>query len=86
LASWWKEDKKFVNRASGWYNTMNLRDPYMLLMALICQLYGKKYCSKFSEAWIPLAYTISISGRIFYWGAIISKQLSTRVEEAQKPK
>jgi hypothetical protein len=24
LASWWREDKKFVNRASGWYNTVNL--------------------------------------------------------------
>jgi hypothetical protein len=24
LASWWKEDKKFTNRSTGWYNTVNL--------------------------------------------------------------
>jgi hypothetical protein len=42
LASWWREDKKFMNRASGWYNTVNLREPYMFLMALICSvIWGK---------------------------------------------
>jgi hypothetical protein len=48
LASWWKEDKRFTNRRNGWYNTVNLREPYMYLMALICQLYREKDCSKFS--------------------------------------
>jgi hypothetical protein len=24
LSSWWRDDKKFVNRALGWYNTRNL--------------------------------------------------------------
>jgi hypothetical protein len=47
---------------------------------------GRKTCSKFSEAWMPLAYTVAISGSIFNWGAIISKQLSTRIEQAQNPK
>jgi hypothetical protein len=67
LASWWKEDKKFVNRASRWYNTLNLREPYMLLMALICHLYGERDWSNFSEAWMPLAYTVAVSGSIFNW-------------------
>jgi hypothetical protein len=75
-----------MNRASGWYNTVNLREPYIFLMALICRLYGEKYFSRFSEAWMPLAYTVAISGSIFNWGAIISKKLSTRIEEAQNPK
>jgi len=35
---------------------------------------------------MPLAYIVAISGSIFNWGAIISKQLSTRIEEAQNPK
>jgi hypothetical protein len=61
LASWWEEDRKFLNRASMWYTTINLREPYTFLMVVICQLYGKKYVSKFLEAWIPLAYTIAIS-------------------------
>jgi hypothetical protein len=47
------------------------------------QLYGEKDCSKFSEAWMPLAYIFSISGSSFNWGEIISKQLSTNVVHAQ---
>jgi hypothetical protein len=84
MASWWKEDKKFRNPSNGWYGTMNLRDPYICLMALIFHLYGEKYCAKFSEAWIPLAYTMAIFGSSFNWGEIISKQLSTSILQAQK--
>jgi hypothetical protein len=55
-------------------------------MALISRLYGEKDCSKFSEAWMPLAYIVAISGRSFNWGAIISKQLSIYVQQFQMPK
>jgi hypothetical protein len=83
MASWWREDKKFTNRNSGWYPTANLRQPYIYLMALLCQLHGEKDCSRFSKAWMPLAYTIAISKTSFNWGAIISKQLSTCILQAQ---
>jgi hypothetical protein len=86
MASWWREDKNFTNQTSGWYPTTNLRESYIYLMALICRLYGEKYCSRFSEAWMPLAYTVAISGRGFNWGAIISKQLSICIQQAQTPK
>jgi hypothetical protein len=86
LASWWKEDKMFTNRRNGWYNTVNLKEPYMYLMALICRLYGEKDSSKFSEVWMPLAYTMAISGSSFNLGAIISKQLSINILQAQTPK
>jgi hypothetical protein len=75
MDSWWREDKKYTNQTFGWYQMTNLRESYIYLMTLICQLYGEKYCSRFSEAWMPLAYTVAISGRGFNWGAIISKQL-----------
>jgi hypothetical protein len=48
MASWWREDKKFTNRSNGWYGTINLKEPYIYLVALICRLYGEKYCSEFS--------------------------------------
>jgi hypothetical protein len=73
MASWWREDKKFTNQSTGWYGTTNLREPYVYLMALICRLYGEKDFSRFSEAWMPLAYTVAIVGCSFNWGAIISK-------------
>jgi hypothetical protein len=76
MASWQKEDKKFTNQRNGWCGMINLRDPYIYLMALIYRLYGEKDCSKFLEAWIPLAYTMVIIGSSLKWGVIISKQLS----------
>jgi hypothetical protein len=82
LTSWWREDKKFVNRASVWYNTVNLLEPYIFLMALFCCLYGENDCSKLFEDWIPLVYTIAIYGSIFNWGDIICNQLRTKIEEA----
>jgi len=57
MASWWKEEFFFTNWSNGWDGTVNLRETYIYLMALICRLYGEKDCSKFSEAWIPLEYT-----------------------------
>jgi hypothetical protein len=86
MASWWKEDKKFTNRSNGWYETTNLREPYIYLMALIFRLYGERDCAKFLEAWMPLAYTVAISRSSFNWGEIISKQLSTNILQAQTPK
>jgi hypothetical protein len=83
MATWWKEDTKFTNRSNGWYGIVNLREPYIYLMVLICRLYGEKKCSKFSEEWIPLAYTVVISGSNFNWGEIISKQLRVYVQQAQ---
>jgi hypothetical protein len=83
MASWWREDKKYTNQSTDWYQTTNLREPYIYLMALICRLYGEKDCSIFSEAWMPLAYTVAISGSGFNWGAIISKQLSICIQQAQ---
>jgi hypothetical protein len=55
-------------------------------MALIYRLYGEKDCSRFSKAWMPLAYTVAISRRGFNWGTIISKQLSIFIQHAQTPK
>jgi hypothetical protein len=46
----------------------------------------RRTAPSFSEAWMPLAYTVAISGSSFNWGAIISKQLSICVQQAQTPK
>jgi hypothetical protein len=62
---------------------MNLREPYIYLMALIFRLYGVKDCAKFLEAWMPLAYIVSIYGSIFNWGGNISKKLNTSILQAQ---
>jgi hypothetical protein len=52
-------------------------------MALIYQLYGEKDCSRFLEAWMPLAYTVAISGSIFNLESIISKKMSICIQHAQ---
>jgi hypothetical protein len=83
MASWWREDKKFTNQTTRWYPTTNLREPYIYLMALLCRLHGEKECSRFSEAWMPLAFIVTILGTCFNWGAIISKKMSTCIRQAQ---
>jgi hypothetical protein len=50
MASWWREDKKFTNRTSGWYPNTNLREFYIYLMALLFRLHGEKDCSRLLEA------------------------------------
>jgi hypothetical protein len=55
-------------------------------MALLCRLHGEKDCSRFLEAWMPLAFIVTISGIGFNWHAIISKQLSTCIRQAQVSK
>ena len=66
MASWWREDKKYTNQSIGWYQKTNLREPYIYLMALIYRLYGEKDRSIFSEAWMPLSYTVVIYGSGFH--------------------
>jgi hypothetical protein len=61
LLGWWKEDKKFVNRNNGCYEIANLQELYMYLMKFLCCLYGEKGCSRFSYAFLPLAYIGSIT-------------------------
>jgi len=55
-------------------------------MALIYYLYKENDFSKFSIAWIPLAYTFAIVGCILNRGVIISKQLGIYVQQAQTSK
>jgi hypothetical protein len=86
MASWWKEDNNFTNMSNVLYDTTNIRDTYIYLMALIYRLYGKRDYAKFLEAWMPLAYIVAISDNIFNWGAIILKQMSTNILQSQTPK
>jgi hypothetical protein len=36
MASWWREETRYTNWSTGWYDTTNLREPYIYLMPLIC--------------------------------------------------
>jgi hypothetical protein len=58
----------------------------MYLMALLCHLYGEKDCSRFLDAWFPLAYTLAMMGKIFNWGGIFSNQLGLMIEKVHQAK
>jgi hypothetical protein len=73
MASWWREDKKFTNRTSDWYPTTNLRDSYIYLMALICQVVWGEILFQVFRGMDASSLHVAISGRGFNWGAIISK-------------
>jgi hypothetical protein len=59
LARWWREDKRFFHKNTIWYAIINLREPYMYIMALLCRLYGERNCSRFTYTWVPLAYIVN---------------------------
>ena len=35
MASWWREDKKYTNQSTVWYQKTNLKEPYIYLMDLV---------------------------------------------------
>jgi hypothetical protein len=86
MSSWWREDKKYTNRSTGWYHMTKLREPYIFLMAFICRLYGEKDFSRLSEAWMPLVYIVAITKSGFNWGKKIYNQMSMCIEQDQTSK
>jgi hypothetical protein len=55
-------------------------------MVLICILYEEKDYSRFLDALVPLAYTMSTSRGLFNWGGIVSNQLGVMIERVHKEK
>jgi hypothetical protein len=58
----------------------------MYLMVLLCHLYGEKDCSRFLDAWLPLAHTVAMTRKMFNWGGILSNQLGLMIEKVHQVK
>ena len=65
LKSWMNEPRKFSKRKDKLYPVEWFKEPYSLLAAMLCRLYGLPKCSFFKEEWDPIAHHIITTGESF---------------------
>ena len=78
------EPRKFSKRKDELYPIEWFKEPYSLLAAMLCRLYGLPNCSSFKEEWAPIAHHIITIGESFPWASIVSLELKNTIQEFQK--
>ena len=72
----WMEDPKLVIPASlPTYPISWFIQPFSLLAAMFCRLYGLPKCSSFRAQWVPMAHHIFLTGDSLNWAQILSCNL-----------
>ena len=77
LKSWMSESSKFSQRNDDLYPIAWFREPYSLLEAMLCRLYGLPNCSFFKVEWDPIAHHVLTKGESFPWDSILSLEIRT---------
>jgi hypothetical protein len=62
MSSWLIEEKMLFHKTYGIYNTLNLREPYIYVIAFMCRLYVQEDCIHFKDEWIPIVYGVVTKG------------------------
>ena len=78
------EPRKFSKRKDQLYPVEWFKEPYSLLAAMLCRLYGLPNCSLFKEEWAPIAHHIITTGESFLWASILSLELKNAIQDFQK--
>ena len=60
------------------------REPFSLMCAMFCRLYGLSNCSSFKVQWVPMANHILLTGHSFNWVQILSFNLREEIEKYEK--
>ena len=69
--------KPFRQKASGEYETTNLRTPYRLVALMLNMIFGRANGKFYKIGWIPLMYHVIMQGIIFNWADIVANSLSS---------
>ena len=80
LKSWMTEPRKFSKRKYE-YLVEWFKEPYSLLAAMLCRIYGLPNCSFFKEEWAPITHHIITTGEPFPWASILSLELKNAIQE-----
>ena len=64
------EPNKFSQRPDDLYPVTWFREPYSLLIAMLCRLYGLPNCSVFKAEWALIAHHILTTSESFPWASI----------------
>ena len=78
------EPHKFSQRKDEIYPVEWFKEPYSLLAAMLCRLYGLPNCSYFKEEWASISHHVITTGKSLPWASILSLELKTTIEEFQK--
>ena len=66
LKSWMTEPHKFSKRKDELYPVEWFKEPYSLLAAMLCRLYGLPNFSYFKKEWAPIAHHVITSSESCY--------------------
>ena len=72
LKSWMTEPRKFCKRKDQLYPVEWFKEPYSMLAAMLCRIYGLLNCSFFKQEWAPTSHHIITTGEDFPWASILS--------------
>ena len=78
------EPHKFSQRKDELYPSEWFKEPYSLLAAMLCRLYGLPNYSYFKEEWAPIAHHVITTGESFPRASILSLELKNSIQEIQK--
>jgi hypothetical protein len=62
--------------------TQEFKRPYKMLNTMICRLYGEEKSTHFHMEWMPMAYTVVKTGKIFNWVDILTFNIFQNVKNS----
>ena len=78
------QPSKFSKRYDDLYPVTLFKEPYSLLAAMLCRLYGLPNCSVFKAKWAPAAHHVLKTSDYFPWASILSLELKKSIQDYQK--
>ena len=84
VKSWLQDPMLDIPVSLPAYPVSWFREPFSLLCAMICRLYGLTNCSPFQAKWVPLANHILLTGHPFNWAQILSFNLHEEIEKYER--
>jgi hypothetical protein len=72
MKHWWVDEDETIKQGQKLVPTHMLKNPYKLLVAMLCHLYREEKCTHFQIVWLNLAHNIIRMGHIFNWVDILS--------------
>ena len=84
VKSWMDNKELFGSTPTNAYPISWFREPFSLLVAMLCRLYGSASCTMFQAKWVPVAQHVLFIGDSFNWAQVLSFNLKYEIEKYQK--